>query len=238
MYVDESGDHSLATVAQEYPVFVLAACLFDAEEYCGTVIPAVCRLKFRHFGHDQVILHEREIRKAKGPFAFLTDRERRFEFMGDLANLVDSSPFILVAGVIRKDLHLEAYAMPESPYDLALTFCLERLHLHLKPEVEAGQRVPIVVERRGKKEDKELELVFRRVCDGMNAVGERFPFNLQFADKLSNSSGLQLADLVARPIGRHEMAPDQPNRAWDVLVGKFRRSPRRVIKGWGLKRFP
>ena len=47
----------------------------------------------------------------------------------------------------------------------------------------------IVVERRGKKEDAELELAFRRNRDDMPC------FEIVFADKKTNSVGLQLADL-------------------------------------------
>ncbi len=35
------------------------------------------------------------------------------------------------------------------------------------------------------------------------------------------SSGLQLADLVARPIGLNVLRPDQENRAFDILKRKF-----------------
>jgi len=59
-----------------------------------------------------------------------------------------------------------------------------------------------------------------------------------FADKKANSTGLQLADMVARPIGRYLIDPQQDNRAYDVLKDKFRTSPQGVIKGWGLKCYP
>jgi len=56
--------------------------------------------------------------------------------------------------------------------------------------------------------------------------------------KSSNSVGLQLADLMARPVGLHHIRPDQPNRAFDVVQQKFRRSPTGRIEGWGLKVLP
>ena len=59
-----------------------------------------------------------------------------------------------------------------------------------------------------------------------------------FADKKTNSAGLQLADLTARPIGRHVLDPAQPNRAWEIVETKLRRSPAGVVRGWGLKVFP
>jgi hypothetical protein len=63
-------------------------------------------------------------------------------------------------------------------------------------------------------------------------------FEIVFAGKKTNSAGLQLADLTARPIGRHVMDPGQPNRAWDIIERKLRRSPAGKVDGWGLKIFP
>lgn len=54
----------------------------------------------------------------------------------------------------------------------------------------------------------------------------------------ANHCGLQLADLIARPIGNKVLHPDQPNRAYDLLEPKFRRSEKGVVEGFGLKCFP
>ena len=56
----------------------------------------------------------------------------------------------------------------------------------------------VVVECRGKKEDQELELEFRRLRDGSTLGNRQLPFDIVFADKKTNLAGLQLADLVAR----------------------------------------
>ena len=100
-----------------------------------------------------------------------------------------------------------------------------------------------MVECRGRKEDNELELEFRRICDGANRLGRRLPFDVVFADKKVDSPGLQLADLVARPIGLQVLRPQQPNRAFDLLARKFYCSGGRAqvgsgFQGWGLKVFP
>ena len=58
------------------------------------------------------------------------------------------------------------------------------------------------------------------------------------ASKQVNSAGLQLADMVARPIGRHLLNPEQPNRAYDLLREKFRADPQGRIQGRGLKVYP
>jgi len=53
-----------------------------------------------------------------------------------------------------------------------------------------------------------------------------------------NSTGLQLADLIARPIGRKLLKPEQQNRAFEIINTKFRRDSSGEVKGWGLKLFP
>jgi hypothetical protein len=43
---------------------------------------------------------------------------------------------------------------------------------------------------------------------------------------------------MARPIGRHVLSPAQPNRAYDIIEKKLRRSPTGEVLGQGLKMFP
>ena len=93
-------------------------------------------------------------------------------------------------------------------------------------------------EKRGTREDDELELEFRRIVDGDNYRSEQLPFEIVFADKKSNSCGLQLADLVARPVGLSVLRPEQANRAYEILKEKFDRNGEGEIEGWGLKRIP
>ncbi len=78
----------------------------------------------------------------------------------------------------------------------------------------------MVFERRGKNEDNLLELEFRRVCAGENKHQTPYPFVPEFASKQMNSTGLQFADLVARPIGLAFLKPGQPNRAYEILSTK------------------
>jgi len=217
VFVDESGDHGLASIDPHYPMFVLAFCLFQKEEYAEIIAPAVLKFKFKHFGHDQIILHEHDIRKAKGPFNILQNRARREPFLNDLNILIENSPFLLVASAIRKENLQRQYSIPDNPYHIAMGFGLERIFLHLWSLGCRSGTTYILFESRGKKEDTELELEFRRICD-RNATGKRLPFEIILADKKCNSAGLQIADLIARPIGRKMLKPEQPNRAYEIFV--------------------
>jgi hypothetical protein len=237
IYVDESGDHSLESIDPEYPVFVLSFCIFRKDEYIEQVTPAIRHLKFTTFGHDMVVLHESDIRRKKGAFSRLS-KEPREAFLNRLTDIIDHADFRLVAVVIDKRKLKARYTQPEHPYHLALGFGLERICRLLQETGQANLLTHIVCEARGAKEAAELELAFRRICDGSNYTHKRLPFELIVADKKTNSEGLQLADLIARPIGLSVLRPEQPNRAADVLEGKFHRDKAGNKQGVGLKVFP
>ena len=127
VYVDESGDHGMQKVDQNYPIFVLAFCIFYKRHYSEKVVPAIEKFKFNRFGHDIVILHERDIRKETAPFKFTNEAEKN-EFIGQLGEIIEKSNFILISCVIRKEALGEKEAESDNPYHLALAFCLETLH--------------------------------------------------------------------------------------------------------------
>ena len=238
VFVDESGDHGMASVDPNYPAFVLACCLISKTDYVERISPALQRLKFDYWGHDEQVLHEHEIRKPNKDYSFLFNPERRAAFLAAINDLIEQAPFKLVASVIRKIEFAQRYAVPENPYDLGLEFGLERLAMELWSSGQGERVTQVVVERRGRREDDSLELAFQRICDGGNALRRKLPFELVMIQKSANSTGLQLADLVARPVGIKVLRPEQANRAYDIVSGKFRRSPAGEIRGWGLKIFP
>lgn len=238
VYVDESGDHGLNSIDPNYPIFVLVFCIFHKNEYAKQLVPRLQKFKFHNFGHDQIILHETDIRKDRKDFSKLKSPTKKNEFMDGLTAIVEETPFTLIASVIRKEQYRQRHQAPENPYHIALRFGLERVFYYLRSKGMHSELTHIVVEQRGRIEDRELELEFRRICDGGNYGRDRLPLELVFSNKQSNSAGLQLADLVARPIGLHILRPEQENRAFDVLDNKFYRSGRGTRRGWGLKCFP
>lgn len=242
VYVDESGDHGMQTVDPNYPIFVLAFCVLHKRHYSEKVVPALQKFKFNHFGHDLVVLHEHEIRKEKNDFKFQS-RQHKHDFLDELTSIIETSNFILISCVIDKEQLRNKAGAPPNPYHVALGFCLETLHEFLREKNQDGTLTHIVVECRGRKEDDELELEFRRICDGANRLGIALPFDIKFADKKVNSAGLQLADLVARPVGLSVLRPGQENRAFDVLKRKFfcsggRENVGEGFENWGLKIHP
>jgi hypothetical protein len=100
----------------------------------------------------------------------------------------------------------------------------------------------IVAEKRDSTLDRELELAWLN----LKIQGTRFlqaseledrVFALNLRAKKDNIAGLQLADLVVSPIGRHVLGkPDKED--WRIVESKFRRNQRGKIEGFGLVVLP
>lgn len=222
VYVDESGDHGLKSIDQDFPLFALALCVMKKTDYAAIVVPKFQEMKFRYFGHDAVVFHEHEIRKEKNQFGFLrSNAALRYEFMTELNNIVESVPLSVFSTVIHKERLKSQYNTPFNPYNLALQYSLERLGKFLIRSEQANTIQHVVFECRGKQEDNELELEFRRICDSSSSPFDRIEFEPVFARKSVNSTGLQLADLMARPIALSVLRPNQPNRAFDIIQPKL-----------------
>jgi hypothetical protein len=237
VYVDESGDHGLESIQEPYPVFVLSFCIFSMEKYSRAVVPAFLDLKFKFFGHDQVVFHAHEIRKQHGPFRVLVNPAMRQRFMKELGRTLTNASLALVATVIDKKELLRQFVTPANPYEIAMRFCLEKTYAFLCDQGQGERRTTVVMERRGAVEDKSLELTFQRITQGENCYGP-IPFDIVFADKKSNSTGLQIADLASHPIGRYYLDPLQPNRAYDAIASKIFHTANTGKTEWGVKVFP
>jgi hypothetical protein len=87
----------------------------------------------------------------------------------------------------------------------------------------------IVIEKRGKREDKQLDDHFQRISGkgtGRLSAEEiaRHNPSFTFRNKKENINGLQLADLVAYPIARYVIEPNRANPAFDVLAPRIYRT--------------
>ncbi len=123
VYLDETGDHSLANIDKDFPVFVLTMFVVDRNEYVQSIVPAVNQLKFDYFGHEGVILHSRDIRKAQNEFRFLQLADTRQPFYERINQIMTASSYRLIAVAIRKEEHKKKYGpSSEDPYKLGLTY--------------------------------------------------------------------------------------------------------------------
>lgn len=216
VYFDEVGNPTLDPSDKDFPVLALALFICEIDCYVNQIVPRVNALKFKWFGHEGIVLHSRDIRKSQADFGLLTNPAMRLAFMADLSEVMSACDYKLLAVAIRKDEHARRYRYPADPYDLALTFALERLVSVLEAAHQTD--VSIVAEKRGKNEDRQLHLAFQRVVTLGTAYvsAERFQkitFHLRFLPKSMNIVGTQMADLAAYPIARHVLDWTKSNPA-------------------------
>ena len=228
VFVDESGSPTLTAVDPDYPIFVLVFCVVNKWIYADKIQPAVKRLKFEYFGHDMTVLHSHEIRNAKGEFRNLLNANVRQKFLGAIDDLITKAVIHLIAQVVDKRDWNRRVDTIFDPYHVALRLCLSQLGRFLAGNGQDGKLTHIIAESRGKNEDRELDLEFHRFYNEMVigtvgttpwSTGTRL--DLKFAEKKINSAGLQLADLVGYPIGRHYLDRDRLHHAFEILKPKI-----------------
>lgn len=237
-FLDECGDHSLTKIDRDFPVFVLSLLLVKRSDYRDTILPAINSLKLKYWDHEGVNLHSRDIRKASGPFAIMQNTALRQPFMDDLSVLMRDLPYEAFIVGIHKQKLCDRYVRADNPYELALTFVMERLLFCLEQRDQPV--LPIIAEARGTNEDNALKAAFfDLISNGTRYIGknrfEKRAFLLKFHNKLKNIAGIQLADLCAHPAARHILKPDQENKAFEIVKNHLYRGNGRV-NGW--KVFP
>jgi hypothetical protein len=141
--------------------------------------------------------------------------------MSDLAGTLADAPFAIIAATIHKRHMKEARSDSTDIYSLALRHCVENVVAFMHAQGQSDRSIPFLIERRGKVEDRQLIAAFHDICHGGNCWGELSNLSIDLIDKKANMTGLQIADLVSTPIGRHMLQPNEPSRAFEVIRQKI-----------------
>lgn len=126
--------------------------------------------------------------------------------------------------------------------DLCLFTIIERL-LYSMATIHDIDTVEIVAEKRGKREDKELLLLYQKMTGDTSLSSHSQHLrsiirHFEFHAKSDNSTGLQLADLCAYPIARFIMRSEEPNLSFEILRQKLYQDVRRNMHGYGIEILP
>lgn len=240
LFLDESGDHGLSNIDDSFPIFVLSGILINEPDY-ETLKQNIDEIKKHFWGDKKVIFHSRDIRKCEKEFVVLFDEAIKKEFYEEINNLISTSNYEIISSAIDKNKYIQRYGrLSDDVYEIALSFIVERAVFSLDAKRDQNKKLNIIIERRGKKEDKKLTEHFQTLCARGTGYVEPFRLtnyglNISFKGKSDDIAGLQLADLIAYPIARHVLDPDRANLAFDTFVSKFYSRKGRI---YGLKVFP
>lgn len=240
LYIDESGDHGLTCPNPDFPVFLLCGVIVAADEY-ENVRQSFNQIKHALWGNKEVIFHSRDIRKCEKEFVIFFDLEKKKWFYDNLNDAINKHQYTVIASAIRKDIYVKRLGrLSNDVYEIALSFIIERAIFYLDDIKQPEKELEIIIERRGKKEDKKLEEHFQRLlARGTGYVVpqrlKEYQLKITFKSKKENINGLQLADLIAYPIARYVIEPNRANPAFEQLESKIYTKNRRR---YGLKIFP
>jgi Protein of unknown function (DUF3800) len=240
LFLDESGDHSLTKIDVQYPMFVLAGVIMDSEYHVHEATDIMNKAKKELFGKDDIVFHTADISRNRNGFERLIEKAFREKFFQKMNQMMSELKYMVVAAAVKKEEHLKQYGLAAlDPYLLSLECLVERFVFKLKENNEDGL---IVAECRNSILDNELELAFLN----LKIQGTRYIPAVEIKQRIhqlttrrkeENITGLQIADLVASPIGRYVLGkPIKPD--FEIVKQKFRRGKLGQFEGYGLVVLP
>ncbi len=223
LYIDECGDQNLANFDEQFPIFTLCGIIVS-EEKKEWLEKQIQTLKQEFWGNQYTILHSRDIRKCQRGFEILFDLDVKKRFYEQVNAILGAKDvYTIVACCILKEPYIRNYGKLNDVYAQSLSFVLERTVFYLD-SVKGEDEIELhtIVEMRGKKEDNALRLYYGQLLDkGTYWVrSERlkeYAKAFTMLPKKANVIGLQVADLIAYPVTRHILDPNEPNMAYDII---------------------
>ena len=241
LYIDECGDQNLESFSPTFPIFTLCGILV-ADDKVEQLNQQVKDLKKQFWGDKIIILHSRDIRKCQKGFEILFDLNIKQQFYEAINHiLAQNNVYVIVSCSIMKEPYIRQFGKLNDVYGQSLSFVIERAIFCVENKVPEGEgRIHSIVERRGKREDKALLGYYLQLLEKgtywvdalrMKDRMESFEFKWKSDDVI----GLQIADLIAYPLTRHVLNPNQVNFAFDVIEPNIFQQEGKIL---GLKVFP
>jgi nicotinamide riboside kinase len=109
LFLDESGTHELKRIQPDYPIFVLAGVICDADYARGELERRVRRFKLDLFGTSDIVLHTADIVRSKNGFQRLQEQPFREQFYRGLNQLMRELEYSVVACAIKKPEYVARY---------------------------------------------------------------------------------------------------------------------------------
>jgi hypothetical protein len=231
VFIDECGTSSL-TAVDAFDAFVIAAAVVE-ESYYSKLNKQWKRWKHDNLGSARKVIHEPNVRKGRGPFYFMGDAAKRSLVMQSLNELIARLEFTAVVCVVNRSEYVAQVglgsldeSLPTHTYLMTLDFLMERLVMILDTKFN-GASAHVIAEARGPREDALLQYEYVRLqLDGTSYISpswfrQQLATAIEFKTKKENCTGLQLADLLARPCGEKVLAPTTTPVRWPEFREKL-----------------
>lgn len=248
LFLDECGSHVVKPLDMIFPVFALCGVIIN-EEKLHEVDVKWKSWKIATTGIDDDRIHEPDVRNFRRRFHRADADEKRI-IDQSLQELMRDLDFHCIAAVVDLREFSEQYPagrvddyLPQSCYLMAIDFVMERFVHYLRVAGDSG-RGSVVAESRETKEDVFVNHEYVRLQkEGTQFVSESdfrwylSPY-MKFLRKRANSTGLQIADIAARPIAEKILSPSSSPKRWDVVSEKLYDGLEGRPESYGLKVFP
>jgi hypothetical protein len=248
IYIDECGGHNF-TAKERFGAFCVAAVIIRDSDW-----PNVDRewkaWKQVFLGSESKRVHEPDIRDGNLSFWCGGDALKRQRAIDALPDILGRLSFGAVACVFHRVEYAERIgkgrwdeSLPDQAYLMAVDFVIERLAMALYYQLD-GAQARVVWESREPAQDARVQYEFARLfLDGTSYVSPSFirqqlKPGLEFQTKESNNTGLQLADLLARPVAEKILDPASTPERWLAFRTKLCPEQRTGNSILGLKIVP
>ena len=155
VFIDETGEANINNPDPRYNIFVLCGVIFREDHYNDFDL-ALRKLKSKHFGSEDVILHSYTMRNKKGIFKIFQDDEILNNFYVDIGNIFTVHSYRVISCIVDKESYKKKYPNRNYAYEDSLTFLCERA-MSCIGKGHKNQTLHFCLEKRGKSKDRDLK---------------------------------------------------------------------------------
>jgi len=248
IFIDECGTYSISS-KDAFKAFVIAAVIVYEKDY-SKVNEQFKRWKGSKLGSRNVFIHEPDVRQGRGSFFCNRNTSVRQQLVSSLHKRLSSLNYSAVACVVHRPEYLAKYgstsmdpSLPKNLYLMVLDFLMERIVMILEKQFN-GAKASVYAEARGPLEDALLQYEYVRLqIDGTSFISPSwFRYQLSpaitFKTKKDNITGLQIADLIARPCGEKVLNPSSNPERWQECKDKLCKEIETAHSMLGMKIIP
>lgn len=248
LFLDECGTHVPGYIDAKFPAFCLSGVVVAKSDY--EAFDVVWKAwKTKHLGGPEQLMHEPNVRSCSGKF-YRADTIEQEKLIRALDWVLQDLDFLIIAAVVDLKtfelMHPDSVVdefLPRSSYLMAIDFIMERFVHFLQHKGQDGKGL-VVAESRGLREDATVHAEFIRLhLQGTQFISQSDfrrqlrPY-VEFYRKSRNFSGLEVADLTARPLAEIVLNPGSTPPRWNIFQGKLYDGGKGEPHKYGLKVYP